>query len=245
LPSVETQSADGSLSPKFLPMARMAIVVAMCIVVIEISTEAWFRAHERRGQTVQWSARWPENSPSYQARPVSATVKDIMQFDEGVSANWADADGRSWLGFYFRWWPATSVYGRMKVALAKGHSPEVCLQATGWTLNSELAPETAVASEGLTLPFRRYTFEQNGKTLYVFFAVEEDHLNGSIPGVFRANPWDRIRAAVAGSRNFGERSMEVAVTGFNSADEAWRAFQKELPGWIRRGGTAVADSTRN
>jgi hypothetical protein len=133
----------------------------------------------------------------------------------------------------------------MKVALAKGHSPEICLQAAGWTLNSELAPDTAVAGDGLTLPFRRYTFEENGKTLYVFFAVVEDQLNASVPGLFRASPWDRVRAAVAGSRNFGERSVEVAVTGFNSADEAWQAFQKELPRWIRRDGTMVANSAKD
>ncbi len=227
----------------FLRLERMAIIMVLCVIVVGISTEAWFRAHEQRVPTVQWSARWPENNPSYQVRPVSATVKSIMQFDEGASANWADAEGRDWLGFYFRWLPAASVYGRMKVALAKGHSPEVCLQATGWNLNSELAAETAVAGDRLALPFRRYTFEQNGKTLYVFFAVVEDQMNAGAPGVFRAGPWDRIRAAVAGSRNFGERSVEVAVTGFNSADEAWQAFQKELPGWIRLVGTAVANRT--
>ena len=241
----KVQSPKSKVIGSFLPLERMAIVMVLCVVVIEISTEAWFRAHELRAQTVQWSAHWPQENPSYQARPVSATVKDIMQFDEGSSANWADAEGRDWLGFYFRWWPAASVYGRMKVALAKGHSPEICLQATGWTLDSELDPAIAEAGDGFTLPFRRYIFEQNGKTLYVFFAVVEDQLNASVPGVFRAGTSDRIRAAVAGSRNFGERSVEVAVTGFTSADDAWQSFQKKLPGWIRQDSSAVADRARN
>jgi hypothetical protein len=44
---------------------------------------------------------------------------------------------------------------------------------------------------------------------------------------------DRIKMARAGKRSGGQQSLEVAVAGFNSAEEAWQALQKELPNWIR------------
>lgn len=224
-------------------LSRIAITVIVCVAFIEISTEAWFRAHEERGQPLRWSAHWPEENPSYQTRAVSADVREIMQFDQSAEGNWTDVNGRDWIGFYFRWFPATTVYGRMKVALAKRHTPDVCLQAHGWKLQSELVPKVAPVSRGLSLPFRRFTFEQNGQTLYVFFAVVEDRFDAGGPDVPGFSHWDRIRAAAAGSRNFGERSVEVAATGFNSADEAWQAFQAALPGWIQQNGTARGAET--
>jgi exosortase len=212
--------------------SRLLWFVIAFVAVVEISTEVWFRMHEHRGELVQWSARWPQSNPSYQARPIAKEVKGIMLFDESAAATWVDADERGWLGFYFRWWTANNFYGRMKVAMAKGHSPEICLQAAGWTLQSELAPATAQVRPDLALPFRRYIFQQGGRTMHVFFAVVEDQANGNSPGMFRMTHLDRLRAALAGSRNFGERSVEVAVTGFSSPDEAWAAFQAQLPGWI-------------
>lgn len=236
-------SAGGLWSGGIPYLSRMAITVIVCVAFIEISTEAWFRAHEKRGQSVKWSARWPEENPSYQSQPVSADVREIMRFDESAEADWTDANGRDWKGFYFRWFPATTVYGRMKVALAKRHTPDVCLQAHGWRLRSELAARTVPVGQGLNLPFRRFMFEQDGQTLYVFFAVVEDRLDAGAPGVPGFSHWDRIRAAVDGSRNFGERSVEVAATGFNSSDEAWQAFQTALPGWIKQNGADVSPAT--
>jgi hypothetical protein len=219
----------------------VAVTIVLCVAFIEISTEAWFRAHERRGETIQWSARWPKMNPGNQL--VSANVREIMRFDEADGSEWRDASNRAWLGFYFRWFPASSFYGRMKVALAKGHSPEICLQASGWTLQSELDSGTVPVGRGLNLPFRRYIFQRDGKMLYVFFAVVEDQLNGSAPGFLRTRQSDRIRAAISGSRNFGERSVEVAVAGYNSADEAWQAFQTALPKWIQEEGVTAPRET--
>jgi exosortase len=219
----------------------VAVTIVLCVAFIEISTEAWFRAHEQRGETIQWSARWPKMNPRDQL--VSANVREIMRFDEADGSEWRDASNRAWLGFYFRWFPASSFYGRMKVALAKGHSPEICLHASGWALQSELDSGTVPVGLGLNLPFHRYIFQRDGKTLYVFFAVVEDQLNGSAPGFLRTRQWDRIRAAISGSRNFGERSVEVAVAGYNSADEAWQAFQTALPKWIQQEGVTSPRET--
>jgi hypothetical protein len=188
--------------------------------------------HENRGQTVEWAAHWPAENSDFQSRPISPTVKEIMQYDDAGAASWSDTERRGWFGFYFRWHPAANFYGRMKVALAKGHSPEICLQASGWKLESELEPALAEVRPGFKLPFRRYTFNAGGRTMYVFFAVVEDQVNGAVPGLFRMSSLDRIRAALAGSRNFGERSLEIAVSGFDSPDQAWSAFQSQLPQWI-------------
>jgi exosortase/archaeosortase family protein len=212
----------------------IALGMVAWVIGVEIATEIWFRTHETRGaKAIHWSVRWPESNPTYKVLELSAATRQILQCDEGASRAWADPGGLNWHVFFLRWQPANSFYGRMRVALAKTHTPEACLQGAGMVLRKQFEPVTVALESGLQLQFRRYLFEAMGRPTHVFFAVVEDQLNFASADFLRATHASRWRAALAGSRNLGQRSFEAVISGVDSPDEALRAFQQQLPHLIQ------------
>jgi hypothetical protein len=100
-------------------------------------------------------------------------------------------------------------------------------------LRKQFEPVTVALESGLQLQFRRYLFEAMGRPTHVFFAVVEDQLNFASADFLRATHASRWRAALAGSRNLGQRSFEAVISGVDSPDEALRAFQQQLPHLIQ------------
>ncbi|MBI3849433.1 MAG: hypothetical protein HY298_03950 [Verrucomicrobia bacterium] len=204
--------------------------------MVEISTEVWFRSHEVRGvKAVAWSVRWPERNPTFEAKTFPATVSNMLQYDEGHAGAWVEADRSVWQAFYLRWLPGRSFYDRMRVALAKSHNPEICLQASGLVMRRELAPVVVPVQPGFNIAFRRYLFEANGKPLHVFFSGTEDVEVAGVSGFLRMTHRERLQAALAGSRNFGQRNFEVAISGFDDPGRALRLFEEKLPGLVQVG----------
>jgi exosortase len=214
----------------------LACAVVLWVVLVEVGTEVWFRSHEARdGRTVSWSIRWPETNATFALKPLPGTVSEMLKYDEGQSGAWVESDGSAWQAFYLRWLPAKSFYGRMRVALSKSHNPEVCLQAGGLRLRTELAPVVVQARPDFSLVFRRYVFDAEGRTLHVFFSATEDLAGAGTPSFLRMTHLERVRAALAGSRNFGQRNVEVAISGFESPADALRVFEERLPGLLEVG----------
>jgi exosortase len=215
---------------------RLAMAVVAWVVVVEVSTEVWFRSHEARdSKTVSWSVQWPEANSSFKSRPLSPAVSSILAYDAGTAGVWSDDDGTGWQAFYFRWLPARSFYGRMRVALAKTHSPEICLSASGLALRKQLEPAKLQVQPGLTLAFRRYLFDAGGRPLHVFFAAVEDLDATGGDAFLRMTHLERVQAALAGSRNFGQRNFEVAISGIATPEEALRVFAARLPQLVQVG----------
>jgi hypothetical protein len=49
----------------------------------------------------------------------------------------------------------------------------------------------------------------------------------------RMTHWDRVKAALAGSRNYGQRSLEIAISGIQDPSAAQAALERKLPGLVR------------
>ena len=210
----------------------MALAIIAFVLLVEISTEAWFRMHEARNQEVaQWSARWPAENPAYQLRALSSEVRKTLRYDEEAAAKWSDAQDHQWQGFYLRWRTSGSFYDRARASLAKGHRPEACLPAAGLRLDSELKPDF-VQTRTFPLAFRRYVFESHQTPLHVFFGVFADDAEAEPAEYLSLMRSARLRMVFMGKRSEGQRVLEIAVSGFNSPDEAWKALQTELPKWI-------------
>jgi hypothetical protein len=106
----------------------------------------------------------------------------------------------------------------MAVQAVSMHNPEVCLRSIGMREVSPLSP-LSVQKNGITIPFRSWLFEQNGRPVYVFQAIVEDGAAKEgepevIPDTLRGR-LHRLRAA---RRNAGERMVEVAF--WNLPNEA-------------------------
>jgi exosortase len=227
--SAPAEDIRSSVSDLRSSATALALGLLVWALLVEISTEAWFRGHENRdGNALGWSARWPEHNSTVHTNVVPPRALDLLRCDFSSSGSWAAADGTVWQAFYLRWQPADSFYGRAKVAMSKSHNPMICLSAAGMKLESQLEPVTLPVRPGFELAFDRYVFSDNGRALYVFFSQTEA-MKGGGQANLRMTHHDRLRAALAGSRSYGQINFEVALSGPENAAAALQVFATQLP----------------
>jgi hypothetical protein len=70
--------------------------------------------------------------------------------------------------YYFRW-----ASGSVRAGMARGHPPEQCLPQGGKVLRSGPDPMPVRLGQ-VTLPFRKYRFDDRGSPLYVFHCIWEE-----------------------------------------------------------------------
>ncbi len=154
--------------------------------------------------------------------PIPEEARNLLRYDEGRQAIWTQPDGTDWQVFYCEWLP-----GRVAGYLAKRHTPEICLQATG--LKMVAGPELTVMNiNGVDLPIRSYMFQTDNGPIQVFHCRWE-------AGVENKNYVDHdsarvnlVRAIWAGRGNKGQKVLEVIISGMNDPERAKAALRLEL-----------------
>jgi exosortase len=211
----------------------LAVWLVLWAVTVEVSNEAWFRNHEARGdRMIDWTAQWPVDNPTVKTNIIPENALRELQCDQNSSVSWTGEDGSFWQAFYLRWLPSDSFYGRTKVALSKAHNPAICLPASGLKLQADVGPVLLPVRPGFSLWFDRYVFTIDGRELYVFFSQTED-MTGNDQASLRSSHLARLRAALVGSRNYGQNNFEVAIAGPANPDDALRLFSIRLPELIK------------
>jgi exosortase len=225
-------SADFSLSHgSFLLIAAAAL--GAWLALVEAGTELWFRSHEKQAHaTIAWDLNSGTAGPGFTNVKIPGDVLGQFRADESAHRLWRDADGITWQLFYFRWLPAQSLDRRVAVQLAKAHGPEKCLPAVGMTMKSDLGVVTVPAGS-LTLAFRQYVFTAEGQPLHVFYGLYEDPDGSAVLANRRKSAAKRIGAALAGSRNYGQRLLEIAISGPEQPEDAKAVLVKSLASVIR------------
>ena len=223
-----------AVSVQQIPMLRpLSWAVLTWFILSEVSTEAWFRSHENRSnQAFSWTATWPGDGVDIHTNIIPPLSLQMLRCDQDSSASWSESDGVAWQAFYLRWLPANSFYGRAKVALSKYHYPTTCLPAAGMSLKTTLDPVSLAVRPDFNLNFERYVFDAGGQDVYVFFSQTEDMQSKSY-GNLRVTSFDRLRAALAGSRNYGQINLEIALTGPENSTAALQVFGARLPQMIK------------
>lgn len=231
-----------------IPLARPILVVLLLWpVAVEAAVEGWYRAHERAGAAgvpVTWTVRWPESAPGYREIEIPEASRALLRYTEGRTAAWQDAPGEYWNLFFSRW-----EAGQSAGAAAKMHTPRVCLSAAGLPLVRDLGV-IAVESAGLTIPLHGYVFNAAGRELYVFYCLWEDRRaqpaghplsKSAETGTFsdrlgedELTAQGRLRAALAGRRNLGQRVMEISLLGPADAATAVERLKARLPDLVQR-----------
>ena len=90
---------------------------------------------------------------------------------------------------------------------------------------------------GITLPIRSYRFDDNGRTLHVFYCYWDNRSSYETVEAAIAEDWTpkgRLRTAWMGRRERGARMLELAVWGYETETEAREALQKQLEQIIRQ-----------
>jgi hypothetical protein len=197
-------------------------------LVVEAGTEIWYRSHERAAVGgVEWSVQHPAQGSSYHEVEMPPSVRGQFNADEGTHVRWEDDGSKSWQLYYFRWLPAHSLQKRVTIQLAKVHGPEKCLPAAGMSLKAHLGI-IMVPLAGMDLAMQQYVFSAEGTPLHVFYGVYEDPSGSTELANRRKNSASRLAAALAGSRNYGQRFLEVAVVGYERPADAQAALVREL-----------------
>ena len=199
-----------------------AFFLVVWILLAEFSIEAWYRWHEARVPVAaQWTVAWPVNSPAFKELPLGGRTLQILRYDEGRSASWQDGDF-SWQAVFLRWKP-----GRTAIHLAQNHTPEICLTAAGHTLNA-ISSQEWFEADGLRMPFLAYRVTDAPQAYYVFYCLWDDRAGAQGFGTMTLTYGNRLAPVLAGLRNPGQRSLEIAVSGPATAAEAEAAVRSEL-----------------
>ena len=222
--------APGLAGPavRFWPASSMLGLLAVWLLVVDAGLEVWYRAHEwKLPRATEWTVHWPTNSPGFRTVPPSEKSLQLLRYDEGINAVWEEGDGTHWQAIFFRWNP-----GRTAAHLAKSHTPDACMRATGRTVVP--APDLKWFNvQGLQLPFRSYLVEEGGHQLHVFYCHWEDR--GQEQGFQRTHLTygTRLEHVLAGRRHLGQRSLELIFWGLPKEQKVEELVQAQLEKLLR------------
>ncbi len=233
-PAVKDENLPRSRSdplPRQLPLALTGGLLAW-LILVEAGTEGWYRVHETPPPgAVPWDLRANSSLPGFARVGIPREVLGQFRADRAMEFRCPDASGNQWQVYYFRWFPSRTLAHRLAVQIAKTHGPEKCLPAMGMSLVSHPGLFT-VSAGSLTLAFQHYLFADQGRVVHVFYALYEDPSGTAQLANRRTDMAGRIDAAWAGSRNYGQRLLEIAVSGPERPADARAALARELPAWI-------------
>jgi exosortase len=240
--STRTESHKQNAHPGHLLLGRgegglqlvgyLLLLLPVWFVVVEGGTQTWYGFHERvESKQQNWSLQIPSG---YQTKPVDELITSEFRYDNGLEIEWEDTNKARWQLFYFRWEPARALHRRVRVQRAKMHGPATCLTHLGMTLENNLGVKVVEIGQ-FKLAVEHYVFAVEGKPFDVFFGIYEDQTGPTALANRRLGTSSRIEAALGGSRNFGQRFLEVAVHGYDKPADAEGALAKELPHLIHVG----------
>ena len=217
---VAVVASPAALPPSKFRLAPLLLSLLAWIALVEVSVESWYRWHEQRlPPAKQWTIAWPTNNPTFKDSPIAAAALEILKCDENRNAGWQE-DDRQWQVIFIKWNPGTHV--------SFGHSPNICMTGAGHTLTTVSDCEWYDAG-GLRLPFAVFEVMDAPQPFYIFYCLWNDRLNTSGPGATYLSFWgNKLAPVLAGIRNPGYRSLEIAVGGVTSAGEAESAMRAEL-----------------
>jgi hypothetical protein len=150
----------------------------------------------------------------------------MLFYPDGFSEKWTGAYGEMGQSFYFEWPP-----GRTALQSVRMHSPEVCLSNIGMLMEGILDDAEFGSPAGM-IRLHGWLFSQHGRPVYVFHSIMEQ---GRVPGVSMTRDQSlkrRVSNVVMGTRNRGQRMVEIAFWNLPSEaaarDALKRYFQETL-----------------
>ena len=234
-PAPRPQTPDpGPVSSQRSVVSGFATFLLIWLCVVEAGVQIWYRvreAHLKPGPA--WTLTFPQDNPTLKDIPMDAKTRYLLRFDDFKQAAWSQSDGTRWEAFYFNWLP-----GRVAGYLAKRHTPEICLTATG--LKKFSGPKLTIMNvHGVELPIRSYEFQTPEGVIQVFHCRWEAGEESSDYVAHESARYNLVRAVWAGRGNQGQKVLEVIITGMADPEQAKQALERELDRLIKVQGTEV------
>ena len=214
----------------FSTFQLFSVSLLVWLLVVEGGTELWYGFHEWGvPKAAAWQVEFPRGNSTFREVPFSDKTRQFLRYDEGENGTWQEGADQRWEAIFLRWNP-----GRIAARLATSHTPEVCLTAAGHEMVSQSELHT-IRVAGLDLPFRSYTFTAGNGPLHVFYCLWKDRAEAQSFQTTSMTYASRFGPVLAGCRNSGQRSLEVAVWGIAGQAEAEAALGRELRKLIQVG----------
>ena len=211
------------VATRLVPLAWPLVALGTWIVFTEIGVASWYRAHEAHlTPATQWAISWPTSNPTFKEQPLETRALQMLKCDENRRAGWQE-DGRQWQAIFIKW----NTGNRVQL----GHSPNICMTAAGHTLTTITNCEWYEVGD-LRLPFTVFEVMDAPQPFYIFYCMWNDRVSATEAAESRTTLlWlsgNRLTPVLTGMRNTGQRSLEIAVGGVSSAEEAESAVRMEL-----------------
>jgi exosortase len=210
---------------------RFAIAVLVVAIAAEALTQGWFSWRETRLEKHPfWTLQAPAAGQPMNLPPLTLAV---LMCDGSSGFSWRDAQGRSWTGMWFEYKPKPS----NRVVLG-WHTPDKCLPSVGW-VKAEDYDEFRVPVNGINLGVRPMKFMNGSVPIYVFWVVYPNR--GYLPLKMQNPEHEPLSSKLAthlrdvweGNRGVGVETLEMAVLGVPSYDEAKAAYLEQLQALVR------------
>jgi exosortase len=210
----------------------LLVSLALWLFLAEGGVQIWYRLHQSAIADSRWAVNWPTSETDYKSVAIAPEAESLLRYNEGGGATWKASDGRPWMMYFFRWFP-----GRTAALFVKIHRPDICLPASGMTLNRDNGIRL-LTTNGVSLPVRSYRFDDHGAPLHVFYCYWDARSSYENATAASEEDWTargRLRAALRGRRELGAQMLEVVVWGYEDEGEANQALQRRLAQIIRPG----------
>jgi exosortase len=222
------------VSGQWSVVRSLALSLLIWLVLVEAGVQIWYRSREAHlipGPA--WTLTFPQDNSTLKDLPMDAKTRNLLRFDEAKQAAWTESDGTQWEAFYFSWLP-----GRVAGYLAKRHTPEICLAATGIQLLS--GPKlTMMNINGVELPIRSYVFQTEEGIIQVFHCRWEAGVGSEAYVEHESARYNLIRAIWAGRGNQGQKVLEFIISGMDDPEQAKQALARQLEKLIKVEGSAT------
>ena len=205
--------------PRAIP-GWATVVCAVAFIACELATEAWFRRAEPARAVPERAFTLAALGSGWAEEKIPARVQSILRYDSGKAYILQKPGGARWWVYDLEW-----RQGSGGSALARFHSPEVCLPAAGFKL-VERGP--LIHPAGPRAPFRMYEFERRGARLFLFSSFYASSESGRIATMDQFDlTWaKRVELARAGRRPVQQRGLQVVISGAISASAARQEFSE-------------------
>lgn len=221
LASADIQSGIGRIT-KSSGLACVAVIVAMALMAG--GSEGWY----------WWKNKSAVRAPAWTIAPAAPDsglvdgelgekVYEMLRYDRGFQRGWLDKKGRQWHMIFTEWEPK-----RMSLHYAQPHLPEQCQRMIGREIVSKSELRKAKAN-GVTIAYNLYKIRAGADEFYLMYVINDDRVSGQEITVELATPANRMKAVMAGRRNMGQRSMQLALVGEPDAEVAEQAMLQLLP----------------
>jgi len=209
-------------------MNRFGIIMIIWLLSVESAVSLWYRIRESNLKAGPgWTVSYPKDNPTYKDLPLTVDEHELLRFDQGQQGQWREPDGTLWQAFYYNWLP-----GRVAGYLAKRHTPDICITASGFNMIS--GPELLVLKvHNVELPMRHYVFDSSLGPLQVYQCHWQAGMGEDSYTADESSRYNLIRGIWAGRGNKGQKVLEIIITGYEDQNLAKQALLRQLDKLIK------------